>query len=187
MKILKKNKLKVLNFATELILSVLLLFIFSISFYFALRLNPSVKQDGDYVLGINSRELKLIDDVDIEYNIIDADKSNLNLDIKLDGLLDEIVNDYKFIEVKNPSDNSSKYLLYFDLEEDDFKNIKFVLVKDNEFESIIFDSELEKPKTVDQEIEIDSKTISRFTLRTIALSEDIPSNVDFKVSIKKIN
>jgi len=187
MKIIKKNKLKVLNFATELILSVLLLSIFSISFYFALRLNPSVKQDGDYVLGINSRELKLIDDVDIEYNIIEADKTNLKVDVKLDGLLDEIVNDYKFIEVKNPLDVSSKYILYFDLDEEECKNIKFVLVKDNEFESIIFNSELEKPKTVDQEIEIDSKTISRFTLRTIALSEDIPSNVDFKVSIKKIN
>ena len=187
MKILKKDKLKILNFTTELVLSVLLLSIFSISFYFALRLNPEVKKDSDYVLGVNSRELQLIDDLDLEYTLLEADKSNLSLDIKLEGIQNEIVHDYKLIEVKNPSDEVSKYILYFDLQKDEFKNLKFVLVENNEAESIIFDSETDNPKTIDQTIEIDPKSLSRFSLRTIALSEDISPELSFNLSIKKVN
>lgn len=186
MKILKKNKLKILNFSTELILSILLLSIFSFSFFFSMKLNPLVKKADDSVLGVNSRELSLLDDINISFKVITADSSNVEADIKLEGIREKIINDYKFVEIKNPNDYAIKYLLYFDLEQKDYENLKLLMVNDKN-ESIIYDSSEDSPKIIDQTIEIVPKSLVRFSLRTIALSEDIPESLDLNVKVKLIS
>lgn len=179
------KKIKAINFTTDILLSIILVSIFSFTFILTFSLNPKPSSEYKYVLGLTSNDFKILNKDNFTYEIKEAKDNNINIDINLKGLHNDISNEFNLFEIRNTSLDIEKYLIYFDFKESQYRNFQ-VYLSSNDSLTTIYEGRSDYPIIIDQKLDLLPQSLTRINLKIISLSEEIPDNVDMNINIKKI-